>query len=467
MPSRRAHKKSRLGCQECSFTTAEQSITTFDLLDLTLMNHFTAVTALTMFSGEKQRLVWQTDIHLKARSNRVLMHGILSVAAIHLALLEPENWSQYRLRALHHHDLGVRLFNQQLANITPESAQILFPFAVMLVVWAYASPIIAQDALQLDDIFDLLELARGCKTIFFLHWDSIKHTSMASIADLVARPGAISHVALRALESMRHILLDSTYDYAISRLEHVFMRTVGRLDDVRSVVAWPCLVDEEVWKRLRVKDTEALFLFAHYAMLLERYERQWWWINGCGGNLATVLSLFASTLTPSIPLTLLLLTIPVIDQTATVETSWSSNANAPWLTPARMTWYRDMYLTNPDDSRKWTASPNLAPREVLAKSPPVWMGISECDILYDEGKAYAELLRRNGVEVECVVYPGSTHSILSLDGQSLPPSWEAINTERDHPSCEAKRCADSFVLDLGKKMVMDASEALAKAFGTF
>ncbi|KAH6710695.1 Alpha/beta hydrolase fold-3 [Leptodontidium sp. MPI-SDFR-AT-0119] len=149
--------------------------------------------------------------------------------------------------------------------------------------------------------------------------------------------------------------------------------------------------------------------------------------SSSGGNLATVLSLLASTFTPSIPLTFLLLTIPVIDQTATAETSWSSNANAPWLTPARMTWYRDMYLTHPEDSKKWTASPNLAPKEILAKSPSVWMGVSECDILFEEGKAYAELLRGNGVEVECVVYPGSTHSILSLDGKSLPTSWPQSN----------------------------------------
>ena len=33
-----------------------------------------------------------------------------------------------------------------------------------------------------------------------------------------------------------------------------------------------------------------------------------------------------------------------------------------------------------------------------------------------EGMAYAELLRGLGVDVECVVYPGSTHSILALDG---------------------------------------------------
>jgi len=98
-----------------------------------------------------------------------------------------------------------------------------------------------------------------------------------------------------------------------------------------------------------------------------------------------------------------------------------------------MTWYRDMYLTNPEDSKKWTVSPNLAPKDVLAKSPPVWMGVGECDILCTEGMAYAELLRELSVDVECVVYPGSTHSILALDGESIFSLWLPISHEHESP----------------------------------
>ncbi|PVH80136.1 hypothetical protein DL98DRAFT_460088 [Cadophora sp. DSE1049] len=334
MPSRRAHKKSRFGCQECkkrkvkctedkpsclycirascpcvypisnrvlalktppestassipspeTSTVIENSTTTFDMLDLTLMNHFTAVTALTLFPGDKQRLVWQTDIHYQARSNPVLMHGILSVAAIHLALLEPESSSQYRLRAFHHHDLGVQLFNQQLSNITSENSHILFPFAVMLVVWAHSSPIIVREALQLDHILNLLELVRGCKTIFMMHWDTISGTPIGSLREFIPRLKSQqviqSYIALRAFENLRFKISDPMYEHAIGRLENVSMKAAGEPDDVRTVVAWPCLIDEEIWDRLRNKEPMSLFLLAHYAMLLERYERQWWWING-------------------------------------------------------------------------------------------------------------------------------------------------------------------------------------------
>ena len=265
-------------------TSIEISGPQFDMLDLTLMNHFTAVTALTLFPGDQQRLVWQTDIHYLARSNPVLMHGILSVAAIHLALLESESSNQYRLRALHHHDVGVQLFNQQLSNITSENSQVLFPFAVMLVVWAHSSPIIIKDDLQLHDILNLLELVRGCKTIFMMHWDTISGTPIGSLRDFIPRlksdQGVLSYVALRALENLKARTSDPIYKHAIERLENVSMKAAGEPDDVRTVVAWPCLIDEEIWDHLRHKQPFSLLLLAHYAMLLERYEAQWWWVNG-------------------------------------------------------------------------------------------------------------------------------------------------------------------------------------------
>ncbi|CZT12418.1 hypothetical protein WAI453_001780 [Rhynchosporium graminicola] len=333
MPSRRAHKKSRLGCLECkkrkvkctevrpscsycirsnclcvypdpttkavvpktppdstsglspqTLQSSEEAVDTFDMLDLTLMHHFTAVTALCLFSGEQQTFVWQTDIHLKARTNPILMHGILSVAAIHLAFLEPSNALRYRVRAFHHHDIGIRLFNQQLSDITSTSAHILFHFAIMVVVWAYASPIIAEDELMLDDIFSQLELARGCKTIFMLHWDSIRHTLIGSITSLTPRPTPyevlLPPAASRAFEHLRVKVTDPIYEPVIVRLEHMFMKAYGEPDDVRTAFAWPCLIDEEVWSRFRAHETAALFLLAHYAMLLERNEGSWWWISG-------------------------------------------------------------------------------------------------------------------------------------------------------------------------------------------
>jgi len=116
-----------------------------------------------------------------------------------------------------------------------------------------------------------------------------------------------------------------------------------------------------------------------------------------------------------------MLILPVIDNTATGSTTWSSNANAPWLTPARMVWYRNMYLPNQSDWTNWDVSPNLAPKELLAKSPLTWIAIAELDILCKEAESYGALLKEVGVKTDVRVYEGSTHSLLILDGM-LPPN---------------------------------------------
>lgn len=117
-----------------------------------------------------------------------------------------------------------------------------------------------------------------------MHWDTINGTPIGSLRDfmprLKSRQVILSYVSLRALENLRLRTTDPIYEHAIGRLENVAMKTVGEPDDVRTVVAWPCVIDEEFFVRLRNKEPMSLFLLAHYAMLLERYEVQWWWING-------------------------------------------------------------------------------------------------------------------------------------------------------------------------------------------
>ncbi|KAF5003612.1 hypothetical protein FDECE_9845 [Fusarium decemcellulare] len=171
-----------------------------------------------------------------------------------------------------------------------------------------------------------------------------------------------------------------------------------------------------------------------------------------GGNLAIVAALAASnpeaslpTAKPSLSSTIahppssLLLFIPVVDNTATAEGVWKPNAEtAPWLTAARMEWYRKLYFTRNEDRSKWDASPNLAPDPLLQKLPRTWMAVSEMDILAPEALAFGEQLKSLGVDVETLVVQGGTHSILSLHG----------------------------IIDRGRSMIEDAVKHLRAVFGT-
>ncbi|KAI1333607.1 alpha/beta hydrolase fold-domain-containing protein [Xylariaceae sp. FL0016] len=145
--------------------------------------------------------------------------------------------------------------------------------------------------------------------------------------------------------------------------------------------------------------------------------------TSAGGQLAASLCIQAARLSPPVRLAFQLLVLPVIDNTATASTVWSTRKDAPWLTPERMTWYRKMYLANEDDALKWEASPNLAPEPLLSESPCTWIAIAEQDLLAPEAELYASQLRESwkrcgkaDSNVLVKAYAGSTHCTLAFSG---------------------------------------------------
>lgn len=136
-----------------------------------------------------------------------------------------------------------------------------------------------------------------------------------------------------------------------------------------------------------------------------------------GANLATVGALLAVQL--SIPLALQVLVVPVTDNSATLQTTWSSHPYAPGLTPARMTWYRSLYLTGAESAQDWKISPILAPRDLLPNLPKTWIAIAGQDMLSTEGLAYADMLKESGVNIEVSVYDGVPHGMMALSGELI------------------------------------------------
>ncbi|KAK6581230.1 hypothetical protein PZA11_005921 [Diplocarpon coronariae] len=249
----------------------------FDLLDLTLMSHYTAVTSISMFAGEPQQKVWQRDIPMQAGAHALLMHGLLSVAALHLAFLEPDKASIYRPRAQNHHNVGIHLYNLEIRNITAENSHILFAFGILLVIWMYASPVVvAHEKRQLHEIIDLLELVL----------QSIAGKPIGSMADVVppAEPATANQEECIAvgqkIEELKLRVPEPGYERAIKQLRDVLLDSVARPQDISVVTFWPATVDDEFWIRLRNQESKAAFVFVHYALVLRKYEAQWWWVRG-------------------------------------------------------------------------------------------------------------------------------------------------------------------------------------------
>jgi len=144
--------------------------------------------------------------------------------------------------------------------------------------------------------------------------------------------------------------------------------------------------------------------------------------DSAGGNLAAVVARKCRD-AGGPPLALQILVYPVANLASTGTLSYEEFADGYFLTRAAMQWFRDQYLARPADAEDPSASPLLAAN--FGGLPPALVLTAECDVLRDEGEAYAKRLEQAGVRVSLVRYPATIHAFFTMQGV-LPEGRQAI-----------------------------------------
>jgi acetyl esterase/lipase len=143
--------------------------------------------------------------------------------------------------------------------------------------------------------------------------------------------------------------------------------------------------------------------------------------DSAGGNLAAVVALMARDRGgPSLRFQLMI--YPVTD-CAFDTLSYRENAEGYFLTTGMMRWFWEKYLADPAQGGEAYASPLRA--QNIANLPPGLCITAGYDPLRDEGEAYAERLRKAGVDVRTTRYAGMFHGFFSMTGQ-LDKAREAL-----------------------------------------
>lgn len=134
--------------------------------------------------------------------------------------------------------------------------------------------------------------------------------------------------------------------------------------------------------------------------------------DSAGGTLATVSALHARD--AGLPLALQVLIYPStagsVPAGVAAFTSRTLYANSPVLDTPSLHWFFQHYIDEAD-SRDWRFAPLMAE---LAGSAPVWMALAQCDVLHDDGMAYAAKLRAARVRVRVKEYAGTMHGFLNM-----------------------------------------------------
>ncbi|GIM91789.1 alpha/beta hydrolase [Paractinoplanes toevensis] len=155
--------------------------------------------------------------------------------------------------------------------------------------------------------------------------------------------------------------------------------------------------------------------------------------DSVGGNMAIALTLMAKE-RGDVTFRGQVLFYPVTDA-AFDNASYLEFAEGYWLRRDAMQWFWNQYTTSDAERDLITVAPLRASVEDLAGLPPALVINGECDVLRDEGEAYAAKLREAGVEVTAVRYGGIIHDFVMVNSlHGTPQSKAAIQQAVAHLS---------------------------------
>lgn len=145
--------------------------------------------------------------------------------------------------------------------------------------------------------------------------------------------------------------------------------------------------------------------------------------DSAGGNLAAAVALLAARRGgPQVRFQALLYPVADCDFSTGSYRDFESGLN---LDLPAMRWFWDHYIPDPDLRRQPLASPLRAPLDDLRNLPPALVITAECDVLRDEGEAFARKLAQAGVPVTAVRFAGVLHAFMMID--ELAFSTQAVS----------------------------------------
>ena len=284
------------------------------LQDLELMHLYTRDTYLTMAFEPRVEPIWQVGLCQEAFRHAFLMHGILAVAALHMALTVPsaKRRSYFQRLGMQHHTLALQQYRPVLANVTDDNCDALFGFSVVAPAIQFA----ASQAAALDrpagagperdlprTMHGIFHVLKGIYHVVHLAMEAICRGPLAGFvqpqltAEEIANLPALAPDLAAALDLLAHRVdaaeaLDAAartvYATAIELLRRYFRQPSPQSDadtppapdaptrDWTKAILWPIEVPRAYMDALDRQRPAALAVLAFYGVLLDDLRDAWW-----------------------------------------------------------------------------------------------------------------------------------------------------------------------------------------------
>ncbi|MCJ1476196.1 hypothetical protein MMC13_004861 [Lambiella insularis] len=240
-----------------------------------------------------------------------LMHGLLSVAAIHLSHLKPERQEYYALQAAYHQDSALPVYRRVVTQVDRQNCHAVFAFSSAILQYTLASTQFSHFFLtakpeEVDGVPKWMRLLRGKRAIFMSIWGWIEdqNSQMGQFvsqemlpADPTVNPDDLELVALISLfsssandspERERELQI---YRAALHELRTVYSMPYAPNSTINVTMAaflWAIRISDEFVDLLGLWKPEALVLLAYHCVLLDKSKSRWFIANHARGLLSVI-----------------------------------------------------------------------------------------------------------------------------------------------------------------------------------
>ncbi len=259
--------------------------------------------------------VWRDWVTELAFQNDYLLHGLLSLSALHLALsgVSPR---RHTVVAMHQHGLGVALFRPQLSRgITADNYDAVFAFSCVVAVYAFGIPRCCSESTFFGDddssgagddpITKLLQVlillrrssvvAKSAHEVLLQSRWSMLMLPWASLDSVAAKNNGLLPEEIKDMISnlLQRVQITTSSTKSITPQQNVYISTIeilklslvfalSRPRAQLTLTLFPIITPAEFWTTLvRRREPFALAILANYSVILHWFKDNIW-LHGWG-----------------------------------------------------------------------------------------------------------------------------------------------------------------------------------------
>jgi len=278
-----------------------------------ILSHYLSTTCFTLATDTVTIELWQTAIPKLAQEFTFLKYGVLACAALHLSYSDTTREQEYFIIANKYQNIATPLYRLELEIVNGHNCDAIFAFSHLLSIYAFASSkhdgrLLLAENNQIDVLPSWLYFMRtGCLMLCDV-WDRLEDGPVKGLAQAWEEPMAIIEKEATSpphplLYHLLSIIPDSTsvvawaeetcqiYRNAALELSRAFSFThfMGKdLTTWHALRVWPMRVPVEYINLLSSWHPGALILLAHYCIILQKLEDNWYF-EGTATSLLTMI----------------------------------------------------------------------------------------------------------------------------------------------------------------------------------